>query len=317
MAVSRKELDVVVAGLAVVDIIGKPVDLRHPPKAGGLQIIESLRMTTGGNVSNVGIDLAKLGFRVGAISRVGDDSLGRFLLQEYNAHGLRTTGITVDSRVQTSATIVSVDRAGERTFLHTRGCMARFRASDVLKQLPLIRKASWFAFGYLGLVPEMERGLASLFRAIKQRTGAKIFLDTGGRPSRLSRTNLKSLVSSVDCFVPSFDEAVLLTGRSSPEDIVRTLLESGSLEIAGVKLGAKGCYIASRRGAKYIPVRRVRSVVDTTGAGDAFAAGLIAGLIKGLDVFAAAGVANAVAASSVAMLGASTAVRPFRTYLRK
>ena len=306
-----------VAGLAVVDIIGKPVDLRRPPKAGGLQIIDSLRMTTGGNVSNVGIDLAKLGFRVGAISRVGNDSLGRFMLQEYRAYGMDTSGITVDPGAQTSATIVSVDRTGERTFLHTRGCMAGFRARDVLKQLPLIRKAPWFVFGYLGLLPEMERGLARLFRTIKKRTGSKIFLDTGGRPSRLSRASLKSLVSSVDCFIPSLEEAILLTGRKSPEAIARTLLESGTLEIAGVKLGRRGCYIASQKEAKHIPARQVRSVVDTTGAGDAFAAGFIAALMKGFDVFDAAFAANAVAASSVTMLGASTAIRPFRTYLRK
>lgn len=314
MAGSRKELDVVVAGLAVADVIGKPVDLRHPPKPGGLRIIDSLRLTSGGNVSNVGIDLAKLGFRVGAISRVGDDTLGQFLLGEYKKSGVVTSGITVDARLQTSATIVSVDRAGERTFLHTRGCMATFRGSDVLNQLPLIRKASWFAFGYLGLVPEMERSLPSLFRTIRKKTGAKIFLDTGGRPKRLSRENLQRLVSSVDCFIPSFDEAVLVTGRTTPETIVQTLLESGTLEIAGVKLGSRGCYVATRTGARYIPARRVRNVVDTTGAGDAFAAGFIAGLLKGLGVFDAARVANAVAASSVTMLGASTAIKPFRTY---
>jgi sugar/nucleoside kinase (ribokinase family) len=314
---SQKELDVVVAGLAVVDIIGKPVDLRRPPKAGGLQIIESLGMTTGGNVSNVGIDLARLGFRVGAISRVGNDSLGRFLLQEYRANGIDTTGISVDAKAQTSATIVSVNKAGERTFLHARGCMARFRTADVLKELPLIGKASWLAFGYLGLLPEMEKGLARLFHAVKQETGAKIFLDTGGRPSRMSKADLKELVGSIDCFIPSLDEAMSLTGRTSPEAITETLLGFGSLEVAGVKLGAKGCFIASRKGARRIPARRVGNVVDTTGAGDAFAAGFVAGLIRGLDEFEAADVGNAVAASSVTMLGASSAIGSFDTYLRK
>jgi sugar/nucleoside kinase (ribokinase family) len=133
----------------------------------------------------------------------------------------------------------------------------------------------------------------------------------------MSKADLKELVGSVDCFIPSLAEAVSLTGRTSPEAITEMLLESGSIEIAGVKLGAKGCYIASRKGAKRIPARRVRSVVDTTGAGDAFAAGFIGGLIKGLDEFEAADVGNAVAASSVTMLGASTAITAFGTYLRK
>ena len=111
-----KHLDVVVAGLALADIIGRPVDLRKPPKRGALKLIDSITLTTGGNVSNVGIDLAKLGFRVGAVTRVGNDSIGRFVLQHYKTFGLDTEGVIIDAKAQTSATMVNVDHDGERTF---------------------------------------------------------------------------------------------------------------------------------------------------------------------------------------------------------
>ncbi|MBI4418541.1 MAG: carbohydrate kinase family protein [Ignavibacteriales bacterium] len=306
---------VVVAGLAVVDIIGKPVNLRRPPKKGGLQQIDLLTVTTGGNVSNVGIDLVKLGFRVAAITRVGNDSLGRFLLQEFEEHGLETSGVFVDQDAQTSATFVSVDGAGERTFFHTRGCMARFRARDVLAHMRLVGGAEWFVFGYLGLLPEIHKDLPSLFRTIRKRTGCRILLDTGGVPPRMNRRALAELLSSVDCFVPSFEEAVRLTGEKTAETIIRAFRAAGARGIVGVKLGAKGCYVAEEDRGMYIPARRVRSVVDTTGAGDAFVAGFVGSLIKGRDAFDAARIANAVAASCVTAVGASTAIRKFETYL--
>jgi len=98
---TKGKLDAVIVGLAVVDIIGRPVDLTHPPKAGSLEIIESVTLTTGGNVSNTGIDLAKMGFAVGAITRVGNDGLGEFIRQRYDAHGLDTSGVIVDKKKQT------------------------------------------------------------------------------------------------------------------------------------------------------------------------------------------------------------------------
>lgn len=309
-------LDVVVAGLAVVDVIGKPVNLRRPPKPGGLQTIDLLTVTTGGNVSNVGIDLVRLGFRTAAITRVGNDSLGRFILQEYKTQGLDPSGVVVDREARTSATVVAVDKAGERTFFHTRGCMANFRARDVLARTRLIGRAEWLVFGYLGLLPEMRHELPAMFRSIRQRTGCRILLDTGGVPPRMGQKELGALVSLVDCFIPSFDEAVRLTGGRTVEGIVRILRKAGAAGILGVKLGARGCYIDDGRRAGLVRPVRVRNVVDTTGAGDAFAAGFVAALLKGHDAFRAAAIANAVAASCVTAVGASTAIRKFSTYKR-
>lgn len=310
-----KPLDVVVAGLAVVDIIGKPIDLEHPPKKGGLRQIEDIVLTTGGNVSNVGIDLSKLGFRVGAVTRVGKDRLAQVLMQEYANHGVDVSGVTVDRDAQTSATMISVDRSGERTFLHTRGCMANFRVSDILSQLKLIRNAKFLVFGYLGLVPEMERELPRLFRTVKERTGAKILVDTGGLPHRFGKKELRSFLSWVDYFIPSFKEAVALTGQKTPERIVEFLFDAGVRTMVGVKLAAKGCYIATREKAVYVRAKKIKKVVDTTGAGDAFVAGFVAGMLRGFDPFQAARIGNATAASCVTRMGASTAIRRLEHYL--
>ena len=306
-------LDVVIAGLAVVDIIGRPVDLSRPPKAGSLKVIDSVTLTTGGNVSNSGIDLAKMGFSVSAIARVGNDGLGQFIRQQYETHGLQTSGLIVDNKKQTSTTIVAVASDGERTFLHTRGCVSNFSVKDVLAHMDLIARARMLGFGYLGLLPECEPGLARLFRTIKKETAVKILLDTGGSPKK-NIPLLRAILPFVDIFIPSYDEAVALTGKTRPEDISRFLQQAGASGVVGVKMGAKGCFIASGDAALYVPALRVKKVVDATGAGDAFVAGFLAATLRGFDPFAAAHTANAVAASCVTAVGASTAIKRFEDY---
>lgn len=310
----HQELDVIVAGLALTDIIGRPVDLKNLPKRGALKLIDSITLTTGGNVSNVGIDLAKLGFTVGAITRVGNDSLGDYVTQHYRAFGIHTEGVIVDARAQTSATMVSVDETGERTFLHTRGCMKNFRAADVLSRLRLLHRARILVVGYLGLLPETEKEFERLFRTVKEKTSLKILLDSAASP-RVTPRALRGFLPYVDFFIPSYKEAMLITGRTTPKSIVEFLRRAGAPHVVGVKLGARGCYLSDGYHGRYVNAQKVRKVVDATGAGDAFVAGFIAGTLKGMDAFESARVANAVAASCISAIGASTAIRKLQYYL--
>lgn len=313
MKTTAPRTDVVFAGLALVDVIGRPVDIHHPPRRGGLQLLDSVTLTTGGNVANSGIDLAKLGFRVGAISRVGNDPLGDFVLRHLAQFKIVTTGVTVDRTAQTSATFVAVEKGGERTFFHTRGCLAHFRVGDVLRHMPLIARTKIFALGYLGLLPECEPHLPRLFAAVKKRTGAATLLDTGGNP-RKDPGLLKRLLPHVDFFIPSREEAQILTGASTPAAMVRTFRQWGARGVVGIKLGANGCYITADGTDATLPAVKVRRVVDATGAGDAFVAGFLAATLRGLSPFDAARKANAIAASCVTAVGASTAITPFDTY---
>ncbi len=310
-----RTLDAVVAGLSVVDVIGRPVDLRRPPKPGSLTGIDSITMTTGGNVPNVGIDLAKLGFSVGAVTRVGNDTFGGFLRSQLEMHGITAAGLILDDSRQTSSTIVGVDAAGERTFFHTRGCMENFRVEDILAHIDVVRRGRILIFGYYGLLPECDRHLGRLFRAVHVKTGTPVLLDTAGSPRRDDRV-LRSFLPHVDYFIPSHDEASAISGETAPERIVAFLREAGAPGVLGIKLGADGCFIDWRGKSKHIRSRRVRHVVDATGAGDAFIAAFAAGLIRGLDPFKAAALGNAVAASSLSAVGASTTIRPVNEYLR-
>ncbi len=312
----RRRLDVVVGGLAVVDVIGRPVNMKAPPKPGGLQYLDSITLTTGGNVLNCGLDLAKLGFRVGAIARIGHDAFGEYIVDRLRQHMVDTSGITVDRQQQTASTMALVDGTGERTFLHARGCLRNFRPRDILDRLSVLKSARIFAFGYLGLLPECEPRLGGLFRTVKEKTGVGILLDTGGNPRR-DIALLKEILPSVDYFIPSFEEAVSLTGEKTPARIVKALVGAGAAGVVGVKLGSRGCYISWDGREAVVPPVKVQHVVDSTGAGDAFVSGFLAGTLHGFDPFAAAKIGNAVAASCVTAVGASTAIRPLETYLRR
>jgi sugar/nucleoside kinase (ribokinase family) len=107
-----------------------------------------------------------------------------------------------------------------------------------------------------------------------------------------------------------------MTGKKDPADMIRAFRAAGADGVIGVKLAADGCIVSVKGKTKRIPVRRVRRVVDATGAGDAFVAGFLAGMLTHRDPFAAARLANAVAASSLTAVGASTAIRPLNTYLQ-
>lgn len=313
---SSRRLDVVVAGMAVADVLGNPIQFKNMPKRGGLKLIDSITLSTGGNVSNVGIDLAKLGFRVGGITRIGNDAFGRYILHEYRKYRINSIGVVTDPKAQTSATIVGIGADGERTFLHTRGCLANFRVSDVLKNLQMIRRAKIFVFGYFGLLPETEKDLEVLFRAIKKETDAKILLDTGGNPRRQPK-RFASFIQYVDYFIPSYEEAFALSGRKNPESMIQYFRDAGAAGVVGIKLGADGCLMTGNDFTEYVAAYPVSRVVDTTGAGDAFIAGFLGGVMKGFNPLGAARIGNRVAAECVKSVGASTAIQKFGKYVNR
>jgi sugar/nucleoside kinase (ribokinase family) len=176
--------------------------------------------------------------------------------------------------------------------------MENFRVGDVLEQMDIVRRGRVLAFGYYGLLPECDTQLGRLFRAVKQKTGMAILLDTAGNPPRDNRV-LSSFLPHVDMFIPSYEEAKAMTGKRNPTDMIRAFRAAGATGVTGVKLGVDGCIVSANGKTRRIPVRRARKVIDATGAGDAFVAGFLAGMLRDLDPFAAARLGNAVAASSL------------------
>lgn len=306
----RQKPDVVVFGLLVADILGRPVDLKRLPKQGSLQLIETISFSTGGNAANVGVALTKLGMNVGVIGKLGNDVWGRLIVESLAKQGIDCTHISLDKTSQTSATIVAVDAGGERSFLHTPGATRDLRSDDLLSRMKYISKARLLVVGYLGLLPQMENEFPEIFQKVKEQTDTLVALDTAGIPRR-DRKLVKAFLPYTDFFIPSFNEARALTGYQTTRDIMNFFRDCGAANVFGLKLGKKGCIVADRENEFRVPGFPVKAVVDATGAGDSFYAGFLAAWLHGLDTYHAAEFGNMVGACCVSAIGATTGIRSF------
>ena len=159
-------------------------------------------------------------------------------------------------------------------------------------------------------MPNLEPDLPDVFAAIRQ-TGCLTAMDPAGDGG--SMQPLDRILPHLDLYVPSIEEGIHQTGRSDPRRMLDIYRECGAPGLLGVKLGAKGALLSPAAG-QYIEIPAARPpgpVVDTTGAGDCFLAGLIAGLLRGMDDAAAGRLAAATGACCVAGLGATAGVLDF------
>jgi ribokinase len=309
-------MDLALFGLIVADVIAEPMEARGWPKPGGLRVINSIQLTTGGNVCNTGIALAKLGQSVAACGIVGDDVLGRAVLERMRAGGLNTDGVVTADGAQTSATIVAVHGGGERTFFHTPGVTPRLDAKLFRQCFPIFRQCSWLQVGYFGLLPTLTPDLPELLREFKQTSpGTRIALDTVNPPGPWEQ--LAQILPHVDLLAPSRAEAEILTGKKQPRAMARALREHLSAgTLLGIKLDEDGCLLDDAEHSVLAPAYKVK-VVDTTGAGDTWFAGLLVALRKGMPLERAAKFANRVAADCCTALGASAGVQSYEETLAR
>ncbi|MFM7136670.1 MAG: carbohydrate kinase family protein [Planctomycetota bacterium] len=311
---ARGRFDCAVVGTCVADILVRPVPLGAPVGGGRLFHVGPLEATTGGMVCNTGIGLARLGLSVAAASLVGEDPWGSLIRGRLAAEGLDTTALEAAAGHATSSTAVLIDPSGERSFAHHRGACAAIDLAWVTRQLPLLARAEWVVLGYAGLLPALEPDLAAAIRLLRQ-AGCRVGLETGGTGGRLE--DVAPALPFVDLYVPSLDEAAAQTGTRDPAAIIARYRELGGDGFLGVKAGMRGAVLSPTAGDHLeIPCLPAPGVIaDTTGAGDSFLAGLLAGIIRGLDPQSAARLGAATAACCVTGLGATAGLRSYEETL--
>ena len=304
-------MDAAIFGLIVADLIASPMNLRDPPPPGVLVKINTIELTTGGNVCNTGMAMAKLGARVAAAGIVGQDILGAALVDRLNRAGMDVSCVFADARAQTSSTVVAVEPGGERCFFHTPGATALLDADAFRRCIPLFEKCTYVQVGYFGLLPSLTEDLATVLRELKQKAPqTKLALDTVNPPA--SRELLPPILPHLDLFCPSRTEAETLTGESEPKRMVAAFRSSGMRRDAliGIKLDAEGCLLDDGATSVFCPAYPI-DCVDTTGAGDTWFGGLLVALRKNMPLERAGKFANRVAADCCTALGASAGVRSF------
>ena len=306
----EKSIDCLVCGLATVDIVAWPVPLDQPIAEVGLVQAERIETTTGGLVSNSGIALTRLGARTAALACVGDDLHGRFIRQRYDAEGIDSSQLQTCGSQSTSTTLVLVNADGERSFIFDLAAAGQFDAELLRANRDLVARSKFLLFGYFGLVPAWDAELPEMLRFARE-CGCTTALDAAGSGGAFEPLSL--ILPHVDVYVPSLSEAEHQTAMTDPRAMIDTFREAGAAGLVGIKLGSQGALLSPATGEwlTIAPVSPPGEVVDTTGAGDAFYAGLIAGLARGLPVAQAGRLAAAAGACCVTGLGATEGLRDF------
>jgi sugar/nucleoside kinase (ribokinase family) len=301
--------DILIAGIATVDAIARPID--EFPTPGGLRFFDHLTLATGGCAINCSIALAKLGVQCDVAARVGADILGDFVVNELARHGVATDAIARDPDTGTAFTFVAVATGGERCFIHTPGTDATFCRADIPSKLLRGRR---FVFVAGSMVMDRFDGepTAELLAEARAAGAATlldtVFADTAAQGEWQRRLN--PVLPHLDYFLPSHPEARALSGLDEPAKIARRFQEQGTRNVV-IKLGERGVFCRDAEGREALaPAYRVESVVDATGAGDCWCAGFLVGLREGLPINEAALLGNAVAAQGIQVPGAAAGVRP-------
>ena len=303
-------VDVAVVGTVVADILVRPVSLGESIGAGRLFHVDPIEVTTGGIVCNTGIGLARLGLAVAAAGIVGADPWGELIRGKLVAAGLDVAAIETLPDAATSTTAVLIDPTGERSFAHHVGACAAVDLAYVRRQARNLARAGWVVLGYAGLLPGLEPELgaaATLLRA----AGCRLALETGGSGGRLA--DVAAALPHLDLYVPSLAEAVAQTGCEEPHEIIVCYRSLGARGIVGVKSGGADTLLSPAPG-EFVQIPCLpppTTVADTTGAGDAFLARLLAGLVRGMLAAEAGLVGAAHAACCVTGVGATAGLRSF------
>jgi sugar/nucleoside kinase (ribokinase family) len=179
-----------------------------------------------------------------------------------------------------------------------------------LENLDLFARSRMTLFGYYSLMPNLEPDLPEIFAAIRQ-TGCRTALDAAGDGGTMQP--LDRILPHLDVYVPSRAEAMHQTGTSDPQAIIETYRAHGAPGLVGVKLGSDGALLSPVPGQfeKISQIEPPGPLVDTTGAGDCFYAGLLAGLLRGMSVAQAGRLGAATGACCVTALGASAGLRDY------
>lgn len=241
----------------------------------GMRLFEQ---NPGGAPANVLCALSNLGRRTGFIGKVGADMHGDFLRQVLGEKGVDTRGLISDSNVFTTLAFVSLSDKGERSFSFARkpGADTCLREDEL--DMDMLRQCRIFHFGSLSLTNEPSRSATLTAAHAAKESGAIISYDPNYRaplwPNQETAVNeMRSLLKLVDIVKISDEETVLLTGRESHTEAAAALLDEG-VGCVVVTLGRNGAYAANGHGNVQLTPPDV-SVVDTTGAGDAFWGGFL------------------------------------------
>jgi ribokinase len=269
---------IVVVGDVMVDVVAAAAG----PLAHASDTDARVRWTGGGAAANVAAWLASEGLPVALVARAGADVAGRAALAELREAGV-VVHVALDGERATGTCVVVIGADGERTMLPDRGANLALAVDDVPAEL-FVSGGHLHLSGYV-LLHDGPRaaGLAALDLAREARMTISIDPASAAPLGACGVERVLGWIGGVDLLLPNLDEARVLTGEDGPEAAARALVHRASAREVIVTLGVDGALWTDGHAVMRVGAPAVERVVDTTGAGDAFAAGWLAARRAGAE----------------------------------
>ena len=286
----NSRVDILTLGFCNVDYLAI---VPHIPLDEKVQIVETIEQS-GGSAATAAVTAARLGAKAGFIGRVGDDSRGRTIVDEFRGEGVNIDGLVVDRGATSSFAFCWIDQTtGRRSIAWHPGSAKPLSADAVTPESVGTAKILHLD----GFQPDAALAAARLARD----AGVRISLDAG-----TYMPHMHQLLELSDVVIASEQFAKKLLGRDEPETAVREIFSRGP-ETAMVTLGERGCMCLTADNLLHKPAF-LAQVVDTTGAGDVFHGAFCVAMLEGWDVERSIEFASATAALECARLGGRTGI---------
>lgn len=289
--------DCLIAGDANVDMLVDGVITLEP---GTEKLASNLNLVLGGSSAITAFNLSRLGASVAFAGVVGQDLFGRFVLEKLKSGGVNIDHLRTTNAEKTGITIWH-SRDGQRAGVTYAGTIALLESNDVPDEL--LQSARHLHMGAYFLQTRLHPEAAELFERA-QKLGLTTSVDCNYDPAERWDSNLRGVLRHTNIFFPNEDEALKLTGASTPAEAAREL--AALAETVAVKRGGNGVFVATH-GEEFEVAAVPVEVVDTTGAGDSFNAGFLAEYLKGGALPACAEAGIRAGARSVREVGGTAA----------
>ncbi len=292
-------------GFYTFDCLGWP--FTAVADGGGCNFIDEFTLAVSGAGGVAAIAAAKMGLKTLAVTGLGDDPMGDWVMQRLQHFGVDTSIVQREPGWKTSSSIVTTRADGSRPALHMKGATGNFYVTD--EMLPKAIDCKVFHAGGVGLMDAMDRGrCGEVMKAAKAAgviTTADVF---AGSPKDMPA--VANILPYTDYFMPSIEEAQALCGLTDYADTAKFFFDMG-VKACVLTLGAEGAYYHDRDGVKFrIPAFDMK-VKCTCGCGDAFDAGFAVALVKGFNMEDAMRFAQATSALNATGLGSQAGVESF------
>jgi sugar/nucleoside kinase (ribokinase family) len=300
-------MDVVCAGILVADIFANPIAAL--PAAGQLGLTERFLFGVGGCASNTAAGLCRLGKPAKVLGKVGDDVFGNLVIADLDRLGVDASSVSRSRTHPTSATVIINVTGEDRRYIHCMGANADFCFSDIDCSVLDGAKALYVG-GYMAMPRFGAEDLRQLFREAKKRALTTILDVVTPSGVSVSREHVATMLAYTDVFLPNDDEAYAMTGLRSPQAQADYLARMNPECSVVVTQGRRGA-LAQRKDEVIQVGAYAVEAIDESGAGDAFAAGFITGMLQGWSLEETLRFASAVGASCTRALGCTDGVFRF------